>query len=264
MNLQELIELAILDAMGLLDEREQAAFEAAFRTATPPIQAQVRREQTRLSRIDALLPDVTPPAGLRAAVLEAVRAHAAASPSADSVDMLTPVILRSRVVSPWWRAGTWGMAAAAVVLGFTTVTWKAQYKHLQQIMSSDQSIKDMSAKFGEKYVEQVLLAPDTKRVLFHAVAPEFKGEASIFVHPEWKEVKFFAKSVSTPEGRNYRLAIIDDQDKVVDVLDTFTSDGRLFGRTLAAKAAGAKHLAIIGASDKPGEDKILCRADLKS
>lgn len=73
MSLQELIELAILDAMGLLDEREQASFESAFRTASPSIQAQVRREQTRLSRIEALLPDVTPPAGLRAAVLAAVR-----------------------------------------------------------------------------------------------------------------------------------------------------------------------------------------------
>lgn len=263
MNLQELIELAILDALGLLDEREQAAFEAAFRTATPAIQAQVRREQTRLSRIDALLPDVTPPAGLRAAVLEAVRAQVAASPK-DSSEPLAPVMLKSRVVSPWWRAGTWGMAAAAIVLGFTTLNWQTQYKRLQQILESDKTIKDASTLFGEKYVEQVLLSPDTKRVMFHAVAPESRGEASVWVHPEWKEVKFFARSVSTPEGRNYRLAIIDDQDKVVDVLDTFTSDGRLFGRSIAAKVATAKHLAIVGNSDKPGEDKILYRADLKS
>jgi len=50
MTLQEMIELAILDAMGLLDEEERLAFELAFRAAAPPVQAQVRREQTRPSR----------------------------------------------------------------------------------------------------------------------------------------------------------------------------------------------------------------------
>ena len=77
MSLQEMIEMAILDAMGLLDEREQSSFESAFRAASPSVQSQVRREQTRLSRIESLLPDVTPPSGLRAAVLTAVRAEMA-------------------------------------------------------------------------------------------------------------------------------------------------------------------------------------------
>lgn len=49
MKTQELIELAVLDAMGLLDEQEREAFDAAFDAAAPAIQAQVRREQTRLS-----------------------------------------------------------------------------------------------------------------------------------------------------------------------------------------------------------------------
>ena len=45
MTLQELIELAILDAMGLLDEEERLAFEVAFRASAPAVQAQVRRER---------------------------------------------------------------------------------------------------------------------------------------------------------------------------------------------------------------------------
>lgn len=263
MNLQELIELAILDAMGLLDDGEQTAFEAAFRIATPAVQSQVRREQTRLSRIEALLPNVTPPAGLRAAVLEAVRAQVAAT-SSQSEGLFTPAILKSRVASPWWRAAALGMAAAAVVLGITTFTWKAQYDRLHSIIQSDQSLQIMSKEFGEKYVTDVLLAPDTRRVVFHSVEPEFKGEASVFVHPEWKEVKFFAKSVATPDGRNYRLAIIDDDDKVVESLGSFTSDGGLFSKNIAVKAAAARHLAIISSSEQTGEDKILSRADLKS
>ena len=73
MKTQELIELAVLDAMGLLDEAEREAFEAGFSSASPAVQAQVRREQTRLCLSEALLPDEEPPAGLRALVVEAVR-----------------------------------------------------------------------------------------------------------------------------------------------------------------------------------------------
>src|SRR5215471_5879583 len=100
MNLQQLIELAVLDAMGLLDESEQSQFEGAFRAAAPQVQAQVRREQTRLSVIEALLPDVQPPAGLRAAVIEAVRAQMLAE--ADGVAGVLPPMIKSRRVSPWW------------------------------------------------------------------------------------------------------------------------------------------------------------------
>ena len=70
---RDLIELSLLDAMGLLDDEERAAFERAFAGTSPAVQSHVRREQTRLAQIDFLLPDVEAPAGLRAMVLEAVR-----------------------------------------------------------------------------------------------------------------------------------------------------------------------------------------------
>ena len=128
MRLQQLIELAILDAMGLLDEDEQRSFDSAYRTAAPAVQAQVRREQTRLSRIESLLPAVTPPAGLRAAVLEAVRREILAAEMADPAVVGTlPQIVKSRGVSAFWRAASVGMAAAAVVLGITTLQMQSNY-----------------------------------------------------------------------------------------------------------------------------------------
>jgi hypothetical protein len=263
MSLQELIELAILDAMGLLDEREQAGFEAAFRTASPVVQAQVRREQTRLSRIEALLPDVTPPAGLRAAVIEAVRAQIA-SGTADQKELVLPYILKSRTVSPLWRASALGLAAAAVVFGITTFQWKHEYDHLQEVLRGDNVILALNNQFGASYVRDVLFAPDTRRVVFKPVTPGFKGAASVFLHPEWKEAKFFAESMTTPEGRPYRLAVIDDEDHIVQVLDTITSDGRLFSKDIAIKTA-QNHLAIVGPADATTDNMVvLSRADLKS
>ncbi|QYU70067.1 hypothetical protein J4558_08100 [Leptolyngbya sp. 15MV] len=50
MPFHDLLEMAVLDTLGLLDEQEQAAFEMAFRSAPPAVQAQVRREQTRFAK----------------------------------------------------------------------------------------------------------------------------------------------------------------------------------------------------------------------
>lgn len=138
MSLQELIELAILDAMGLLDEREQSAFEAAFRVASPAIQAQVRREQTRLSRIEALLPDVTPPAGLRAAVLAVIRDEIAAGQK-HVVGAIAPTMYKSRGVSPVWRAAALGLAAAAVVLALIA----RSAEHRQRVVETRATIAEI-------------------------------------------------------------------------------------------------------------------------
>ncbi len=264
MSLQELIELAILDAMGLLDEREQASFESAFRTASPSIQAQVRREQTRLSRIEALLPDVTPPAGLRAAVLAAVREQIATAQRSDS-QILAPTMLKSRGVSPIWRMAALGLAAAAVVLGVTTIEWSRQYQRMEQSLREDGMMAGLRQELGATYVKDVLFSRDTRRVLIKPVAAGFQGEASIFVNPDWKTAKFFGQAITTPDNKNYRLALIDENDQVVQVLAPISSDGRLFSQDLALAANAKGTIAIIDApnelSDKP---VILGKADLSS
>src|SRR5258708_2509980 len=135
MNLQQLIELAVLDAMGLLDETEQGQFESGFAGASPQVQAQVRREQTRLSVMDALLPDVSPPAGLRAAVLEAVRRHILAAESGPALEH--PSMLRSRNVSRFWRTASLGLAAACVVMGYATFELYQRSNELQVEMLKD-------------------------------------------------------------------------------------------------------------------------------
>lgn len=262
MSLQEMIEMAILDVMGLLDEREQSAFEAAFRTASPAVQAQVRREQTRLSRIEALLPDVTAPAGLRAAVLEAVRSQIATADKSDE-RLFIPAILKSRGVTPLWRAAALGLAAAAVVLAVTTFQWKQQNTRLEAILREDGLLAKMQQEMGATYVQDVLFSNDTKRVLIKPVAAGFKGEASMFLNPEWKSAKFFGRDITTQEGVEYKLAIIDDSGAVVKTLGTISSDGRLFTQniTLATNTTGT--IAIVS-TPEGAPPVILGKADLAS
>lgn len=240
MSTQELIELALLDAMALLDDDERASFDAAFRAAAPAVQAQVRREQTRLANIEKLLPEVTAPAGLRAAVIEAVR-RAMSAPAQGGI---IPALMPSRRVTPLWRAASVGLATAAVILIVVVLQLKADFADLERRITADSQLGEIAGRFGSQYVRDVLFDADTRRVVFTSQAPEFKGQASVFVNADWKSAKFFCSALATPAGRTYKLAVLDDQGTVVDVLAEFTSSGGLISRDVNLAMAKA-NLAIV-------------------
>ncbi|MBL9033060.1 MAG: hypothetical protein JNM80_15285 [Phycisphaerae bacterium] len=219
MSVQDLIELSILDAMGLLDDQERRAFDAAFAGAAPAVQAQVRREQTRLCRIEALLPDELPPAGLRAAVLEAVRREIATADRA-----VAPPLLKSRGVSPVWRAAAMGLAAAAVILSIATFQFVSEYERLAQQVKSDSLLEGLSRQFSPEYVRDVLFDRDTTRVVF-TPSEGAAGQASLFYNPDWREAEFFCSSFATKPGQTLRVAVVDEQGRIVNVLHEFTSSG---------------------------------------
>lgn len=228
MTLQDMIELAILDALGLLDEEETRAFESAYRGAAPAVQAQIRREQTRLARIEALLPNVTPPAELRAVVVEAIRREISATHVAGSINPAKSVadsMIPSRRVSPLWRAAALGMAAAAVVFGVTTLKFQFHLDEMRRQMQDSELLALVNTQFGPK-VRDVLFSRDTKRVIL-TPAPSTKGQASIFLNPEWTDALFFCRAISAPAGRTLKVAIIDGDNKIVRELATFTSSGEL-------------------------------------
>jgi hypothetical protein len=256
MTTQELIEMSLLDALALLDEPEREAFDAAFNSASPQVQAHVRREQTRLSRVDLLLPDVSPPAGLRAAVLEAVR-RAMAQP--EVLASLPSDLSAGGRASRVWRAISIGLATAATVLGGTTLYLRAQYQELNRSLQGDSILADLQKKFGGRFVNDVLFDSDTQRVVFRPQG-EFKGEAAFFTNPEWNDkARFFCKNVQTPPGKVYRLALLDEQGNIVDTLADITSDGQLFQpRDVEFKYRQAASFAIVDA-----DDAVLSRGELR-
>jgi hypothetical protein len=226
MRLQELIELAILDAMGLLDEEERVLFESAFRAAAPAVQAQVRREQTRLSRIEMLLPDVAPPAGLRALVLKAVRDEMAKAPS--SGDLLIPAIVKSRGVSPLWRAASLGLAAAVLVMAITMFLFQREHSRAFDEWQRDSLVRKMVEELGASFVRDVLFNDEAQRVVLASSAPDFKGQASVFLlNPDSASARFFCDAMPTPAGRKYKLVVLDSEGTVVHEVTEFTSSGGL-------------------------------------
>jgi hypothetical protein len=263
MSTQELIELSLLDAMALLDEHEREAFDAAFRAASPQVQAQVRREQTRLARIEVLLPDVTAPAGLRAAVIEAVR-RAMAEPESIPMPAMPSDLRPVAYVSRLWRAAAIGLATAATVLAASTLYLETQYRNLSRSIQADTIFAEIARKIGEPVANDVLFDADTQRVVFQSDDAEFKGEAAFFINPEWQgQARFFCKGIATPPGKVYKLAVIDESGQIVDVLADITSSGEFLPKDVPFKYTTQARLAIIAPGVDGKDSKVLSKGELK-
>ncbi len=242
MNTYELLEFAALDAHGLLDEQERGDFEDAFRSASPALQAQVRREQARLAQTDAHLPPVDPPVGLKSRVMAAVR-DAMGLPSAESgrqdgreADVvvgveevpaplrLTPEILPSRGVNHWWRAGAIGAMAAALVFAFATLQMRADYQQIEDQVHKN-LIADMFLQdFGSRF-EQSLFSENTRFVSFTPADEEFSGRAVVMLDPVRKTGQILVKDLPAIGGE-YSLVVVDaDGNPTGTAVVTFAGTG---------------------------------------
>lgn len=264
MSVQQLIELSILDAMGLLDEDERQQFELSFRRATPAIQAHVRREQTRLSRIESLLPAVEAPAGLRALVLDAVRAHMVSEVADDGVSDLVIPMTRSTRVHALWRAGAIGLAAASIVLGFTTFVFQSQFDSLTKLTQQGSIVDSMAREYGAAFVHDLVFDRDTQRVVLTSDRENFKGQASLFINPEWDNAKFFCRSLTSPEGKTFRLAILDEEGHVVEVLREFRSNGELMPMEVDLKPGMKGHIAVVLPGERPDQDQVVVSGPIQA
>ena len=181
MTTRELLELASLDAMGLLDDKEHEAFESAFRAAAPAVRRQVRREQERLTGDTSTLPDVEPPADLRDRVMGRVR-EAMVSARSDVVGRIVPEEFSIRAnVSPLWRAACIGFATATLVLFGVGYSMQSQYN---EALAAGQSgeIAAIAQQLGPKF-EQVLLSPTAQRVAFASnVSDEAEATPQLQAH----------------------------------------------------------------------------------
>jgi hypothetical protein len=75
-NPKQLLELAVLDAYGLLEPIESDLFNRSFHDAPVTIQEEIRQLQEELALDDSLLPSESPSPGLKKKVLQAVAATA--------------------------------------------------------------------------------------------------------------------------------------------------------------------------------------------
>lgn len=230
MTTRELLEMASLDALGLLDEQERESFDRAFRAASASVQRQVRREQLRLTSDESILPVVNPPAGLRdrvlAAVRDAMRSVARTDSRGDVLARLIPssVSLR-RNVSPLWRAACVGFATATIVLLTAGYSVQREWRDARAALNS----ADMAAMFNQKFgsdFTNIMFDRNATPVSFAAAEGSSGGEAVVWLDVEGGMVYLMCRDLPVTEG-TYRLAIVDENGKVQRNLVEFAYRGGL-------------------------------------
>ncbi len=249
MTTEELFEAAQLDALGLLDEREQAEFEAAFQAAAPGIRAQLRDEQSRFASPDRFRLNVEPSADLRGRVLAAVKAEIAGVAGSvrarlHGAGRELPTVHPVRRVSPAWRVATLACATAVVVLSVLVTQQKAQMAGLALATSGDQTINKLIDMFGPSDLTAAVFDSDTKKMPLSAVASDFKGEAAIWYNAKTQSGRLFCRNIAPASNETIRLVAVDDNGKVTSEIAEFASSGELITRTVSMSGFNPKQLAI--------------------
>ena len=268
MTQRELLENALLDALSLLDEDDSAAFNEAFHAAPPHVQAHIRREQTRLARLDSLLPDVAAPATLRARVLAAVQsaiaerqsreAHAALRLDDPDTIALLPQMAHRRKVAAVWRAAALGCAAAAIVLGVTAIQLQGLLQDFRS--QEDVLVSAIRDKFGPDYLIQALVDESTQRITLVGNDAGFAtdAKAAVWVNPDWRTAKLFGINLPATEGSQYRLVVVDENNVPVSVVAEFTFNGGLLDREIPVTVSlDADRLAIVSGDDSNTDGVLL-------
>lgn len=227
MTSRELFEMASLDVLGLLDERERQAFEEAFRAAPPHIQAQVRAEQARYADAESILPQVEPPAGLRAKVLAAVR-EAIAAVRTEPIARIGMGGVRAWSSAPLWRAACIGFATASLVLGVSAWHFSRTLQGLYDTAMSNNNLDDVVRMAGPRFVD-MLARPTMKHVAFVPAAKDAAGRASAALYLDTgTKTAFLVCSGMRISAGSYRLVIESPSGGAQPVKEFQAASGTFF------------------------------------
>ncbi|MBL8887291.1 MAG: hypothetical protein JNK16_11570 [Phycisphaerales bacterium] len=249
MNTQELFEAAQLDSLGLLDEREQAEFEAAFAGASPAIRAQLREEQSRFAKPDRFRISAEPAVELRARVLGAIKAEIAeVAGSARSrlhvAGRELPTVHPVRRVSSAWRVATLACATAAVVLAVLVQQQNVQMQRLATVNLSDANLNKLVELVGPADLTDVLLSASTKKIAFTAAQPDFRGEAAVYYNPAKETARLLCRNIVAQPGETIRLVVLDEDGKIGKQIAEFDSQGEIISKSASVSGYSPKQFAL--------------------
>jgi len=229
MKLQQLLENAHLDALGMLDAADQAEFQAAFASAPPAVRAQVRSEQARAADMGDLLPDVSPTDQLRDRVLAAISAQILAE-SAGSVDSDVYEMRAATTVSRRWRTAAVGLIGACGVLAIAVVNVMVINSQIKRSMAVNDLPMEVTRGLGSEHTIDVLFSQSSRRDIFESVAsnqgqPAGSGLASILHNPSWDNGVLAYKGLPQVAGKEYRLVVLTDDGQIGQDIATLQTDG---------------------------------------
>lgn len=278
MNTHELIEYTMLHALGLLEDDERSAYEAAFAAAPLPVQQRVRAEARRMADLGDLMTGAEPDAGLKDVVVAAVRAamrekenetriardqasdqssdrtpDRAAHAIAGRIDADRPALSQpahrqtaqprltaSKRVNSAWRVGAIACAAACITMGVVMINIQQTMRQAQNLALVD-SLYD---QIGAQFLESTIFDANTQRVALTSTDSSSKAVAAVWHNPDWSSARLFVKNLAGEQDRPLRLVVLDENDNIVEEITTFTPSGKLEDFDIEVNLSTQRKLAI--------------------
>jgi hypothetical protein len=263
MNLQQIIENAQMDALGLLDGEDLERFETAFAALPAAHKAMVRAEQERIVRfgwaegvMEGSVSDLSllPPSELKDRILTACHGIGRKVHNSSGLASAPRRAITGRRVTHWWRASALGLAAACVVLGVAMIQLLGSYDRLSDQVRAN-SLQSAISDEMKGYARDIIFDAGTQRVAFAGRAG-FAGKASLLTCPTWKKAQLHCLSLPTSDGQTYKLVVTDSSGATERVVSQFQSNGGMMSLEVAVHAAEASRLAVIMV-DKAGRETIV-------
>lgn len=220
--LKDMLEMASLDALGLLDDDQRRAFDATFRSLPEPVRAHLRAEQARFAEMTSILPAVDPHPSLEASVIDTVLGEAAAeSEILGRLGEVGPVAaLTPPRVNRVWRAAAIASIAAAMAFGVTVVYLQASHRQQLTAVRTDQTFAILTPLISQ------LASPTSDRIVFSAGEGQGirSGAAVLFVDRETRKAQLACWNLPESSGQ-YSLVITGADGRPVSTVATFRASG---------------------------------------
>jgi len=205
MTREELLELAGLDALGLLDEYEAALFTRSFHHAPVAVQDEVKRLQAAFASDKNLLPEVEPSTELREKVLAAVsKAIESESIELAPLAMIGPRARGGResgsrlalsASTPLWRAAAFVLAGVGLVLAYFNLQLRERNEEIIDHLIGMKTTEQVEALLGPDF--NSFQSPYTLVRVLNPVPGSTNMHATVFVNENTKQA--FLLAVGLPD-----------------------------------------------------------------
>ncbi len=259
----ELLELAGIDALGLLDDEDHAAFVAGLERAPATLRELIIAEQARIASEGLLLPDAEPGDDLRRRVLDRIAGEIKREPEpapARAVSHVSgirqprpPRLQRARRVSPVWRISSISLAVAVVVLSVMHVQLKQEFDDVRD----GAKISMLIGAVGVDDIEATLFDASSRRYQFTPVGDVGRARAMLWHLPDSGKSRLYIANFPTDSG--YKLVVLDEHDNPIEEITSFKADGLLSGVDVKIDRKGPVRLAILTDEANP---RVMFRAKI--
>ena len=238
MTPRELLELASLDALGLLDTVEEAVFTRSFHDAPATVQDEVLRRQAEIANDLSLLPGDEPDANLRERVLKAVadaveREEATLAPLARigrrkrTADRESGNRFGLTGSGQFWRAASFVLAGVSLIMVYFMAVGAQSSRELY-IAAINDDIKKLEVLLDP--LPSQFLVDGSHKISLTGVAGTVPYNASLYINDTTGEI-LILHDLPRVENLEYVLQVVSE-DGVTEQLLAFDSHGSFGGHTL--------------------------------